>query len=81
MSDYEKNPWLVHLCYKILRGQPSALSLLAHNPFPDKPPTYLRAELYEYEFTQDRREDGAWWKRTRLGYVSGTTCGGRSQIN
>ena len=56
MSDYEKNPWLVHLCYKMLRGQPSALSLLSHNPFPDKPPTYLRAQLYEYEFTQGRRK-------------------------
>lgn len=71
MSDYEKNPWLVHLCYKILRGQPSALSLIAHNPFPEQPPAYLRAELYEYEFTDSRAGNEAWWKRTRLGTYLG----------
>ena len=70
MSEYDKQPWFVHLLYKLLHNQPSALALLAHNPFPDGPPAHLRADLYEYEFTQSR-DDGRWWKRTRLGTYLG----------
>ncbi len=71
MSEYDKQPWFVHLLYKMLHHQPSALSLLAHNPFPDGPPARLRADLYEYEFTRSRGDSGAWWKRTRLGTYLG----------
>jgi hypothetical protein len=42
--------------------------LLARNPFPDKPPHYIRAMFYRYRFTTDeeRRQTGAWWKRQEL---------------
>ena len=42
--------------------------LLAHNPFPDKPPRYIRAMFYRYRFTalSEFRQTGAWWKRQEL---------------
>jgi hypothetical protein len=62
MEDYQENPWLVHFVYKLLKGDHLAIGLLKSNPFPDAPPRYIRAELYEYHFTRDR-SNGAWWER------------------
>ena len=44
-------------------------ALLEHNPFPDHPPHFLRAVVYDYHFTTpaERSGTGAWWKRERLG--------------
>jgi hypothetical protein len=67
MSDYRRDPWVVHFVYKLLLGQKSTLSLLASNPFPSRPPKYIRAELYRYEFTRVGDESGHYWKRTRIG--------------
>src|SRR5262249_11785158 len=65
--------WLRPFMQRLLRNDPSALRLLRHNPFPDSPPRYVRAELYQYRFTTlaELRRDRAWWHRTRLTwYVS-----------
>ena len=67
MSTYQREPWLVHFVTKLLQGDPAALSLLATNPFPDAPPRFVRAELYEYEFTHFGDTSGAWWTRKRVG--------------
>jgi hypothetical protein len=67
MSDYRHQPWLVHLVYKLLLADPGALSLLGQNPFPGERPTFVRAELYEYEFTGFDDSSGDWWKRRRIG--------------
>jgi hypothetical protein len=50
------------------------LALLATNPFPDHPPRYVRATLWDYHFTDaaDRRATGAWWRRRELGPYSPT---------
>jgi hypothetical protein len=45
------NPWLGGLVFQLLEGSPEALSLLDHNPFPDAPPRFIRAVLYDYHFT------------------------------
>ena len=47
----------------------SALALLENNPFPQKPPRYLRAVLFEYHFTDFamRHATGDWWRRERKG--------------
>ncbi len=49
----------------LLRNEASVLELLAHNPFPQAPPQFVRASLYEYGFTssEERRRTGAWWRR------------------
>jgi Lipase maturation factor len=67
MSNYQHQPWLLHFVDKLLRGDAAALSLLANNPFPDAPPHFVRAELYEYAFTPWNDRSGAWWTRKRVG--------------
>ena len=64
----EQNPWLVGLIVRLLEGSRDVIGLLAHDPFPDKPPHYIRAMFYRYRFTtlEERRQTGAWWKRQEL---------------
>ena len=52
LGSYEYNPWFVHLVFRLLQGQQDVLDLLAKNPFPDRPPTYVRAWLYKYHYTK-----------------------------
>lgn len=69
LGSYRHNPWFVHFCLRLLQGSRPVLALLAKNPFPEHPPRYLRAELYNYSFTEasERRATGAWWKREHIG--------------
>ena len=64
----EQNPWLVGLIVRLLEGSRDVTGLLAHDPFPDKPPHYIRAMFYRYRFTtpEERRQTGAWWQRQEL---------------
>jgi len=66
MSSYQNYPWFVNFVAKLLEGDQDVLSLLRVNPFPQKPPHYVRAQLYEYHFTtpQERKQTRAWWTRT-----------------
>jgi hypothetical protein len=63
------SPWFVRFAERLLAGSPPVRRLLAGDPFPDAPPRYVRAVLYDYRFTdrQTRRETGAWWRRERVG--------------
>jgi predicted DCC family thiol-disulfide oxidoreductase YuxK len=65
----QDNPWFESFCLRLLQGSPDVLGLLEKNPFPDHPPHFIRAELYDYQFTSpaERRATGAWWKRTPAG--------------
>jgi len=51
LGNYQHNPWFLNMCYRILSNEKQVLDLLGHNPFPDKPPKYLRATLYHYHYT------------------------------
>jgi lipase maturation factor 1 len=73
LGTYHYNPWFLRLCERLLQGEPAVLALLDHNPFPDQPPRYLRAILYEYRFAtiEERQTSGDWWRRRELKeYVS-----------
>ncbi len=61
--------WLKALLLKLLENDRPTLKLLRTNPFPDAPPTFVRATLYRYRFSPPRlrRETGAWWVRSRVG--------------
>ena len=65
LSSFERQPWLANLIYKLLHNDPSALSLLANEPFPDAPPRFIRAERYRYRFTRLGSE--TYWERERIG--------------
>ena len=69
LGRYENNPWFIDFCYRLLQGSPEVLALLKTNPFPESPPHYLRAWVYDYHFTDfaTRRVDGTWWRRDRRG--------------
>jgi lipase maturation factor 1 len=66
LGSFQNNPWFVALAHRLLEGTPEVLALLAHNPFPDAPPRYLRATVYNYRFSDwdTRNETGAWWTRS-----------------
>jgi len=69
LGNYRQNPWFINLCLRLLQGSPDVLALLEKNPFPAKPPKYVRARAYDYQFTTcaQRARTGAWWKRTPKG--------------
>ncbi|HWK02024.1 MAG TPA: lipase maturation factor family protein [Puia sp.] len=67
MSSPEEYPWTLTLVSKLLHNDPGAVSLLAGNPFPDRPPRYIRAVLYRYTFAKPGNPDGRWWNRERVG--------------
>jgi lipase maturation factor 1 len=69
LGDYRSNPWLMTFLGRLLEGEPEVEALLAVNPFPDHPPRFVRAVLYNYRFTtrEERRRTGAWWKRELRG--------------
>ncbi len=69
LGNAQHNPWLRHFLERLLQGTPAVVGLLAHNPFPDTPPRYIRAVVYTYHFTDmaTRRATGAWWRRERQG--------------
>jgi hypothetical protein len=61
----QDNPWIEDLGAQLLRGTPEVLRLFARNPFPLRPPHYVRIVRYTYEFTsaEERRATGEWWRR------------------
>lgn len=69
LSRADRQPWFVNLCTRLLRGTPEVLALLANNPFPEKPPLYIRASMYRYQFTtpEENRLFKTRWKREYLG--------------
>ncbi|HJW30496.1 MAG TPA: lipase maturation factor family protein, partial [Saprospiraceae bacterium] len=69
LGSYRQNPWFVNLCVRLLQGTPSVLELIEKNPFPQSPPRYIRAQLYEYHFTNshERQLTAAWWIRELKG--------------
>jgi lipase maturation factor len=69
MSSPEEYPWTLTLVRKLLHNDPGAVSLFAGDPFPGKPPRYIRIVLYRYTFAKPGNAGGQWWNRTRVGDV------------
>jgi hypothetical protein len=67
MASPGQYPWTLHLVWKLLGNDPGAVGLFAANPFPDKPPRYVRAVMYRYAFADPAKPAGPWWTRERLG--------------
>ena len=61
--------WFPRLLARLLEGAPEVLALFERNPFPARPPRFVRALLYDYKMTDLRahRQTGSWWVRTKLG--------------
>jgi hypothetical protein len=69
LSRHENAPWFSKLIQRLLEGSPDVLNLLDHDPFPGRPPQWIRARLYDYQFTNasTRRATKAVWTRRLLG--------------
>jgi hypothetical protein len=65
LSDARSNPWFINFSFRLLQGSREVVALLENNPFPNSPPKYIRAQLYDYHFTTpaERNQTGNWWKR------------------
>jgi Lipase maturation factor len=67
MATADEYPWTFNLQWKLLQNEPGATTLFARNPFPDKPPRYIRAVLYRYRFAKPGNSQRLWWTRERVG--------------
>ncbi len=54
---------------RLLENDKDVLSLFKGNPFPQAPPRFVRAVLWQYWFTsrEEKRAMGNWWRRQNLG--------------
>ncbi|MBI1372005.1 MAG: hypothetical protein GC159_04495 [Phycisphaera sp.] len=59
--------WFHLLLQRLLTGDEQVTGLLAEDPFAGAPPRYVRAVLYQYEFTRwgDGDAGEGWWRRER----------------
>jgi hypothetical protein len=64
-DDPRRRGWFEAFLVRVMRDDRQVLMLLARNPFPAKPPRFLRVTAYEYHFTDwaERHRSGAWWRR------------------
>jgi predicted DCC family thiol-disulfide oxidoreductase YuxK len=69
LGEYQSDPCFVRFMVRILQGSSEVLRLMERNPFPDGPPRYIRARLYQYRFTtpSERKNTGRWWSRELKG--------------
>jgi lipase maturation factor 1 len=65
LGTYQQNRWFVNLMVRLLQGERSVLGLLRYNPFPGRPPKYVRARAFQYHFTHFG--EAGWWRREERG--------------
>ena len=67
------NPWCLIFLQRLLEGSPVVIDLLAENPFPHKPPRFVRALRDNYTFTlaADAKRTGDWWVAEPVGIYCG----------
>jgi len=64
MSRPEREPWLLHFVWKLLKNDSNTLGLIEKNPFPNQPPTHIKIDLYQYSFSPLGSETV--WSRSML---------------
>ena len=54
LSDWRQNNFLIYTEERLLANQSDVLALFRSNPFPQSPPRFVRAVLWQYWFTSNR---------------------------
>ena len=74
LSSWRQEPIVVRTEQSLLRDDADVLLLFSGNPFPHAPPRQVRAVIWQYWFTTpaEKRAQGLWWKRQRLGLYAPT---------
>jgi hypothetical protein len=68
LEDPRRLSWFSRFLQGVLENQPAVTALLERNPFPDKPPMYVRAQFYDYSYAgSEDKAKGLWWDRRLLG--------------
>jgi predicted DCC family thiol-disulfide oxidoreductase YuxK len=68
LEDPRRLEWFSHFLQRLLENEPTVTALLEKNPYPDKPPMYVRAKFYDYTYSgRKERAGGVWWDRQLLG--------------
>ncbi|GAC1550089.1 MAG: lipase maturation factor family protein [Mucilaginibacter sp.] len=67
MSAPDQYPWTLNLVWKLLHNDSNAVDLFAQNPFPGKPPRFVRAVLYRYKFAKPGNPQHLYWTREAIG--------------
>lgn len=69
---FELENWFHRFLYHLLKGTPDVVKLVRYNPFTNNPPKYIRAVMYDYQFSsrKQKKELGWWWQRENLGLYS-----------
>jgi hypothetical protein len=69
LGDWRQNDFVPLTEERLLANNPDVLALFRGNPFPNTPPRYLRAVLWQYWFTSrdEKRRTGNWWRRQWMG--------------
>lgn len=65
--DIDRHPWLVHLVWKLLQGDPGVRTLLAQDPFDGAAPDEVRLAVFEYHFVSPG--EPGWWTRQEKGLL------------
>ena len=74
LEDWQESPMVPLTEERLLENSKPVLSLFRRNPFPNRPPRYVRAVLWQYWFStpQQKRTTGVWWQRQLLGTFAPT---------
>ena len=73
-----ENSWFSMFMQRLLENSPRVTALLGSNPFPRKPPLFVRALLYDYRYSspEEKKATGVWWVRQPEGiYFPAITLG------
>jgi hypothetical protein len=68
LDNWQQNRFVIYAEERLLTASPSLLELFAGDPFPNVPPTQVRAVVWQYWFSDRvQKQQGAWWRRELIG--------------
>lgn len=69
LGDWRQDQMVPLTEQRLLENDKDVLALFEDNPFPQSPPRFVRAVLWQYWFTsrEEKRATGNWWRRQYLG--------------
>jgi hypothetical protein len=69
LGDWQQNDMVPLTEERLLTNDADVLGLFRSNPFPQSPPRFVRAVMWQYWFTsiEEKRRTGNWWRRQLLG--------------
>jgi len=69
LDDWRQNDFVPYTEVRLLTNSAAVVHLFRSNPFPQSPPRFMRAVLWQYWFTsmEEKHRTGNWWRRQWVG--------------